>query len=944
MQIRTLLCWIGFQLICLSVFAQQSLVHKHGSSIQSIETSPVNKSLAAIASDDHTILLWDFNENFTSALTGHTDQVNAVAFSPDGKTLASGSNDRTIKLWDIKRKQNITTLQHNPPGHGPSNITSVSFSPDGNTLASAGYLSVKLWNVSSHREIDTLKHDDWVHAVVFSRNGKYLAAVDGKKVKVWDFKNQQIITELEADTTWIGAIAFSPNSQLFASAGSEGRIKIWQVEDWKVIGEMKDVSSVSDLVFSQDSKRLVSAGNDVNLWSVESHRNIVTFTEHNGWVMEAAYSSDGLTIISGCLDDGNLRIHRLNDYKKKTGKPYTVQLIYFVPSDLSPQTDIDKKIDSLIQKVQEIYASQMEYHGFGRKTFRYETDVNGKAIIHHVKGKFKDVYYQKQSGKIWDEINTLFDTKNNIYFVALESTKDLLNGFACGFGGTNGDFGGTVVIPASGQCFNNIAVTVHEFGHAFGLVHDYRNNLKPWVDLYTNEPMTTSFCAAQWLDVHRNFNTNESFLNRPTNIQMEKPIRLTGTDDIRFKFNITDSDGLHQAQLHYPESHDSPFSKLLDFKSLSGNNEMIIFDTSLLAPDTSAVWLRTIDKRGYFTQKKFSISTTSLFPAAKSVTIPDTNLANAIRKVLSLSTENSITQLDMLNLTSLNPNGIVDLSEHQITNLTGIEYASNLTGISLSKNQIKDISPLAKLKNIRIIKLDDNIISDISIIANLKNLRELSLANNPVEDVSPVRPLLEINPDLRHDLLNRIYDVDKITGPWFWMFVPTEPNQGGANSIDIDSLATISNGVVLENVVATKGIKEGDTFGSSVWNRGEISPESDNNLNELVHKIGFLHNNNIVIKPENVFMKDHTAYGFIILHSDSNLSNVTMLVGSDDAIKVWLNGKVVYKNAINRGAVDFQNSFNVELKNGENLLLVKVSQSGYKWTMFVGIDADVTWR
>ena len=67
-----------------------------------------------------------------------------------------------------------------------------------------------------------------------------------------------------------------------------------------------------------------------------------------------------------------------------------------------------------------------------------------------------------------------------------------------------------------------------------------------------------------------------------------------------------------------------------------------------------------------------------------------------------------------------------------------------------------------------------------------------------------------------------------------------------------------------------------------------------------------------------------------------------MFVGSDDAIKVWLNGKVVYKNAINRGAENFQNSFKVDLKAGDNLLLVKVSQSGYKWSMFVGIDADIT--
>ena len=88
-------------------------------------------------------------------------------------------------------------------------------------------------------------------------------------------------------------------------------------------------------------------------------------------------------------------------------------------------------------------------------------------------------------------------------------------------------------------------------------------------------------------------------------------------------------------------------------------------------------------------------------------------------------------------------------------------------------------------------------------------------------------------------------------------------------------------------------------------------------------------------------MKDHSAYALITLKSAIDQPDVRMFVGSDDAIKVWLNGKVVYKNAINRGAENFQNSFKVDLKAGDNLLLVKVGQSGSKWSMFVGIDADI---
>ena len=89
------------------------------------------------------------------------------------------------------------------------------------------------------------------------------------------------------------------------------------------------------------------------------------------------------------------------------------------------------------------------------------------------------------------------------------------------------------------------------------------------------------------------------------------------------------------------------------------------------------------------------------------------------------------------------------------------------------------------------------------------------------------------------------------------------------------------------------------------------------------------------------YAKDYSAYALITLNSKVDQSDVLMFVGSDDAIKVWLNGRVVFKNAVDRGAKDFQDSFKVDLNKGNNLLMVKVSQNGYKWCMFVGINADV---
>lgn len=937
---------IGILLIlCLSSFAQQPIVLKHGSSIQSIEFSPVDPSLVASAGDAQTIKLWNLQDNTSTTLTGHTDQINSVTFSPNGQLLASGGNDRVFKIWDVQEKQNIATLKHNSPEGGPSPVISVAFSPNGEMLASAGHQSVKLWDVSSWIEIATLKHDDWVHAVIFSPNGQFLAAVDGKQIKIWDVNKRQIIARLEGDINWIGAIAFSLDSQIFASAGSEGKIKLWSVSNWEVITEIKDVSSVSDLAFSPDGKTLASAGYAVSIWSIENGKKNNSFSEHTGWVMEAAFSPDGATIASGGLEDGTLYLQntqKITKRKKSQGKPNTVRLIYFLPNDRSPQPDIDAKLDKLIKNIQQIYASQMEYHGFGRKTFKFETDATGKAVVHHVKGKFRDAYYQKQSGKVWNEIDKQFDTYNNIYLAALDSSVELLDGYACGFGGPRGDFGGTVLIPASGSCFYDIAVTVHELGHAFGLAHDYRNNLKPWVDLYSNEPMTTSFCATQWLDVHRYFNTYKIDTNQPTIIQMASPTREATNNGIRFQFNVTDPDGLHQAQFLIRESHESPFPKLHDFKALNGEKSTVEFVTTQLTPKTTAVWFRAIDKRGYYTEQAFPITMKPLLPPPKIVSIPDANLAAAIRKAVGLSAEDPITQLDMLNLFGLNPHGIFEVSDQQISDLTGIESATNLMGLNLSKNQISDIRPLTKMTNLRFLKIDRNQITDIKPLTEMTNLKELSLAQNPIEDMSPIHALLEKKPNIRHDVWHLIYQVDKITGPWLWTIAPTGTGQGGANSIDIDSLAAVSKGVVTEGNVAVKGAQAGEVVGDYVWTRAKISDTSDNNVNDLMNKIGFLDDSNSTTTADGTYGRDHSSYALITLKSTINQPDVRMFFGSDDAIKVWLNGKVVYKKAVNRGAENFQDSRRVDLNAGDNLLLVKISQSGYKWSMFVGIDADIT--
>ncbi|MFN5396885.1 MAG: eIF2A-related protein [Pseudanabaena sp.] len=286
-------------------------LEKHSSEVRSLAFSPDGKTIVS-GSFDNTLRLWNVEGKELLTIKGHSKWVTSVAFSPDGKIIASGSFDNMIKLWSLEGKELATFYGHSDV------VWSVAFSNDGKTIASGSAdNTIKLWNLEGKNLHTLSSHSSVVRSVSFSPDGKIIASGSfDNTIKLWNLQGKKLRT-FKVDSG-VRSVSFSPDGKIIASGNADNTIRLWDLEGKKLLTLAGHRNRVRVVAFSPKNEMIASGSidNTIKVWNLDG-KELLTLTGHVQGVSSVVFSPDGKMIASGSADhtiklwnlkDKNLRV------------------------------------------------------------------------------------------------------------------------------------------------------------------------------------------------------------------------------------------------------------------------------------------------------------------------------------------------------------------------------------------------------------------------------------------------------------------------------------------------------------------------------------------------------------------------------------------------------------------------------------------------------------